>query len=261
MIDAKQQVIESIVQAHDRLEAALSDLERLPAFDPSSVPFAAHALSNFLSVAEGTVELLQQSLRDNPDPKIARWLEGLRHATALMTHTVTQLANNVPIGELKFRFEKIDLSQLVHRACEYYQRLALRKSIRLLIEDQADLPLVWADRVAVAAVMDNLLSNAVKYSPMGKSVTVALWKLEGNAVCSVRDKGPGISSSDQERLFQRGVQLAAVPTGGESSSGYGLAVVKEIIEQLGGKIWVESTIGQGASFSFSLPRPQGAQKE
>ena len=115
MIDAKQQAIASIVQARNHLESALSDMEKLPAFDPSTVPFAAHALSNFLSVTEKTVDLLRKSLPSDSSPDVVRLLEGLRHATNLMMHTVSQLINNSSVGELQFRFEKIDLPHMVGR--------------------------------------------------------------------------------------------------------------------------------------------------
>jgi signal transduction histidine kinase len=261
MIDAKQQVISAVVQARSHLDTALADLERLPAFDPSTVPFAAHALTNFLSVTEGTLELLMEALPADVDPQVLRMLEGLRHATTMMVSTVSHMVNNAPIGEFKFRFEKIDLTHLAHRACTYYQRLALRKNIRVTIDDNADVPLIWSDRVAVAAVLDNLLSNAVKYSPVGKSINVKVWMLDRDAVCSIQDKGPGISPFDQGRLFQRGIQIGTVPTGGEASSGYGLAVAKQLIEQLGGTIWVDSVLGKGARFSFRLPTLSEGSKD
>ena len=72
-------------------------------------------------------------------------------------------------------------------------------------------------------------------------------------VCSVRDEGPGLTQEDQAKLFQRGVRLSSVPTGGEASSGYGLAVAKELISKLAGDLWCESTLGAGACFSFRLP--------
>jgi len=253
MIDTKQKVIASVSDARSHLEAALSDLERLPAFDSSSVPFAAHALSNFLAVAEGTIEMVRGALPEDVPPEVPRMLNGLRHATQLMTHTVSQLMNNAPIGEFRLRFEKIDLALLVQRCCLYYQRLALRKGIRVLLEDNRDLPLIWSDRVAVAAIMDNLLSNAVKYSPGGKSIQVSVRTQDSNAVCTVEDRGPGISPFDQNRLFHSGVRLSAQPTGGEPSSGYGLAVAKDLVEQLGGAIWCESMLGKGAKFSIRLP--------
>jgi signal transduction histidine kinase len=260
MIDVKQEAIASIVQARGCLDTALTDLEKLPAFDPSTVPFAAHALSNFLSVSEKTVELLRRSLPEDVGPDVVRLLDGLRHATHLMMHTVSQLVNNAPIGDLKLQFEKIDLPHLVGRACAYYERIALRKHIRLTFDDTADVPLVWADRVAIAAVMDNLLSNAVKYSPIGECVHVRVGTRNGHAICSVQDEGPGISADDQQRLFQRGVQIGTLPTGGEASSGYGLAVAKQLIEQLGGTIWVDSVKGEGACFSFRLPTLKEVEK-
>src|SRR5262245_55773054 len=165
MIDTKQRVNGSIVRARKDLESALTDLEKLPAYDESSVPFAAHALNNFLSVSEATVELLQNSLPKDGDPKIQRWLEGLRHATHLMMHTVSQLMNNAVVNGMKFRFEKFDFAALISRACVYYDRLAHRKHIKVSYTVGSEVPLVWSDRVAVAAIIDNLLSNAVKYSP------------------------------------------------------------------------------------------------
>jgi signal transduction histidine kinase len=105
----------------------------------------------------------------------------------------------------------------------------------------------------VAAVLDNLLSNAVKYSEPGKRVWVQV-KGEGTSiVCSVRDEGPGLSEQDQAKLYQRGVRLTPVPTGGEPTMGYGLAVAKELIDKLGGELWCESRLGSGATFTFRLP--------
>jgi signal transduction histidine kinase len=112
---------------------------------------------------------------------------------------------------------------------------------------------VRADRVAVAAVLDNLLSNAVKYSPPGTAVHVQVRGEGDGVVCEVRDSGPGLSPEDQARLFRRGVRLTPTPTSGEPSSGYGLAVAKELVEGLGGRIWCESAVGHGSCFAFRLP--------
>jgi signal transduction histidine kinase len=112
---------------------------------------------------------------------------------------------------------------------------------------------VWTDSTAIAAVMDNLLSNAIKYAPAGSRVVVSMRSEPGAYVCAVRDEGPGISAEEQGLLFQRGMRLSAVPTGGESSHGYGLAVAKELLALVGGEIWCESTLGEGSMFLFRLP--------
>ncbi len=113
--------------------------------------------------------------------------------------------------------------------------------------------------MAVIAVLDNLLSNAVKYSFPGKKISVQLRGEMTSVVCSVRDEGPGLSQEDQTKLFRRGIRLNSIATGGESSSGYGLAVAKELIDKLGGDLWCESTLGAGACFSFRLPAYRGQQ--
>jgi signal transduction histidine kinase len=145
------------------------------------------------------------------------------------------------------------LVRLARSARNFYQNLADRKQIEIITESAAAAAPLHSDSVALAAVLDNLLTNAIKYSPPGKRVWVRVI-LEPNAVvCSVQDEGPGLTPEDQARLFQRGVRLSATPTGGESSTGYGLAVAKELVSQLGGSIWCDSQPGAGACFSFRVP--------
>jgi signal transduction histidine kinase len=109
--------------------------------------------------------------------------------------------------------------------------------------------------------LDTRLSNAVKYSPPGKRVWVRLRAEADGVVCGVQDEGPGLTATDQAKLFQRGVTLSATPTGGEPSTGFGLAVARELVGQLGGSIWCESRPGQGACFSFRLPLASAARRD
>ena len=258
-MNEKEQATAAILRAQAELEQALGELEKMPAFDSRAVAFSAHALNNYLAVTGGTVELLLRSLVDYPDPQIRIWLEGLGHVTELMRHTVSQLMTSSAPKEAKLRFLKWDLVPLVQRTCNYYQRIADRKNISIVCDSASNIPPVWTDPVAVAAVLDNLLSNAVKFSFRGKKIWVELWGEITSVVCSVRDEGPGLSQEDQAKLFQPGIQLSSIATGGESSSGYGLAVAKELIDKLGGDLWCESTLGVGACFSFRLPVYQGQE--
>jgi signal transduction histidine kinase len=256
MSEGKERVTSAILRARADLEEALSELEQVPAFDLSYVAFGAHALNNYLTVVSATSEFLHLSLLDHPDPQIRTWLEGLQHATNLMIHTVNQMMTASPTTDVKLRFVQVNLPLLVQRASTYYQRLAERKRIAIIFSSTADALFVWTDSVAVAAVLDNLLSNAVKYSAPGKRIWVHVAGEAAGAVCSVRDEGPGLSQEDQAKLFQRGVRLTPQPTGGEPSSGFGLAVAQELIEKLSGVIWCESELGHGARFSFRLPARQ-----
>ncbi|MFN8466547.1 MAG: HAMP domain-containing sensor histidine kinase [Caldilineaceae bacterium] len=173
----------------------------------------------------------------------------------MMSQIVSALMKDALIsGKPAIALEKIDLCAIVGNICNYYQVAASRKDIRIVWHPPPVVPCyVSTDSPAVAAVMDNLLSNAIKYSPQGTQVTVLVRAETGSYVCSVRDQGPGISPEDQLRLFQRGMRLSAVPTGDESSHGYGLAVAKELLGLIGGEIWCESELGADSTFSFRLP--------
>lgn len=250
---SKDRAIAAIEQAQTQLETALAELHSLPASNPHSVAFSAHALNNFLSITSGTIELLMQALKAHPDTQVIVWLEGLQHTTSLMSHTVSCIMNSASAEEINLRWEEIDMAVMVGRICNYYRRIACRKQITITWEMPENIPPVWADRVAMAAVLDNLMSNAVKFSPRGKGIQVDLKTNSEQVICGVHDKGPGLNEQDQARLFQKGAKLSATPTGNEASSGYGLAVAKTFAERLNGKIRCESSFGHGSSFYLHLP--------
>jgi len=254
MNNSKDKVITSIEKAKEELAEALSTLEAMPSFDPADVQFNAHQVSNYLSVTSCTIDFLLGRLKEHPDKKVIDLLESLSHANNFITHTVLGLMSDYSSEKLEFKRKRVDLPFVVQKACDYYQRLAKRKQISINYECKVDQPYVWTDRVAVAAVLDNLLSNAVKYSEPGKQIWVQITSNSSELVCSVEDEGPGISLEDQDKLFHKGVTLGHVPTGGESSTGYGLAVAKHLIDNLGGKVWCESKPFKGSKFSFSLPK-------
>ena len=254
MSEVKEQVSAAISRAKADLDQALGTLEKIPSFDAASVAFAAHALNNFLTVTSAVTDLLKLSLQDYADREVQEWLENLKRSNRMMTHIVAELMNDATMrNHPELTFEKFNLSRLVRRACTFYRRLADHKNINIKLELELDQPNAWADRVAVAAVLDNLLSNAVKYTSQGKEILVSLNRDPETITCRIQDSGPGISTEDQTKLFQKGMTLSSVPTGNELATGYGLAVAKELIDLLGGTIWCESQPGQGASFSFRLP--------
>jgi signal transduction histidine kinase len=253
MKPSRQSVAASIGEAQRQLETALAELEQLPMLSPDAIAFAAHALDNYLTVASGTVELLSRSLKNHRDPEVTKWIDGLQRLTESMSHTINLLMGTAAHASPALRRERVDMTVLVRRCCSFYERVAGRKRIGIAFVTEAQIPDVAGDRVAIAAVMDNLLSNAVKFSESGTSVTVSLRYEPPHVVCGVRDQGPGLTDADRARLFQRGAVLTARPTAGEPSTGYGLAVAKDLIERLQGTIWCESEPGQGAEFLFRLP--------
>jgi len=113
--------------------------------------------------------------------------------------------------------------------------------------------MVDVDRNKIRQVVDNLISNAVKYSPKGSVITVTIHTKGSFAGFTVRDNGPGIPDDERHKLFKDYGRLSATPTGGEKSTGLGLAICRKIIEAHNGTIGVDNLPGHGAEFYVSLP--------
>jgi signal transduction histidine kinase len=249
----KDDVAAAILRAQGDLEHALAHLARLPAFDPMAIGLATHALTNYLTVMHAGVQLLQQAWQERDEARVLTLLQNVEHATNLMQNAVAQLRGVTTVGPGTLVRRPVEVALFVRRVCDYYQPLAARKELRLFCEVGGELRTLETDPVALAAVLDNLLSNAVKFSPPGRCIWLTVERQADHVLWQVRDEGPGLSAEEQARLFQAGVQLSPQPTAGEPSSGYGLAVAKQLTDQLGGTIGCESQPGQGATFVVSLP--------
>ena len=144
------------------------------------------------------------------------------------------------------------LKELLEERVKICQTVAQRKNIRLHAI-YSELPEAMFDENRINQVVDNLISNAVKFSPPDTDIYISLEKEGETGKVSVRDQGPGISEEDQTKLFGEFQKLSARPTGDESSTGLGLSIVKKIIDAHKGNIWVESKLGEGSTFIFTLP--------
>lgn len=130
-------------------------------------------------------------------------------------------------------------------------------SITLSIPEH--LPIVMADRDRIEEVLQNLLDNAIKYSPHHPEISVSCYATGEEVIVSVRDSGMGISVREQEQIFERFQRVGDPPSRSTPGAGLGLYIARAIIEAHGGRIWVESTLREGSTFSFSLPREEKAQ--
>jgi signal transduction histidine kinase len=256
MPKTRNEIVSAIARARADLDRALTRLEALAADDRQRVSYSVHALNNYLMVVTSTVALLRSRLDPKGDRDVRRWLESLRQATNLMMSTARGVLTASQEVVPPLLFEPASLTEIAHEVGVAYRDIARNKRVRIVWTEPAGRDEVLTDRVAVSAVLDNLLSNAVKYSSPGKSISLTTHIQNGEVVCSVRDRGPGLSEGDQAHLFERGVRLTAQPTGGEASTGYGLAIAKDLTVALGGRLWCTSVLGQGSCFQFALPMAQ-----
>jgi len=155
-------------------------------------------------------------------------------------------------GRLEPALVMAQLDALVMERSRLAEATAAGKGIRLETDAPGMAPMPF-DPDLVARLLDNLLSNAVKFSPPKSLVRVGLRVSGDEAVVRIQDQGPGIMPEERHRLFRPFERLSARPTAGEKSLGLGLAIAEGIAVAHGGRIWVESDPGQGATFCFTLP--------
>jgi DNA-binding response OmpR family regulator/chorismate mutase len=199
-------------------------------------------------------KLLEKS-RDEFSDKIGKALSAISQTSGKMMGFLNDLLNITSLDKKRNQLVLKDnsLYELVEERLEsYYYEIAKTKNIHLEMKS-GDVPPVLFDRDRISQVVDNLISNALKYTEPGGEVIINLKKKKGRLVFRIWDNGPGMNAYDKEHAFQEFQTLSAKPTGGESSTGLGLAICRKIVNMHKGSIWVESEPGQGAEFFFTIP--------
>jgi two-component system, sensor histidine kinase and response regulator len=192
---------------------------------------------------------------DEVEPKQhVEMLTMIHHSADRMMELVKDLLDSaaVELGHIQIQPYGQLLSELVQQVCNDFITQIGQKNQRLVRELAADCP-VSIDGRRFRQVAENLLSNAIKYSPYETTITARVRQLNGKARLEVKDEGPGLNDEDKSKLFGFFQRLSAQPTGGEPSTGVGLAIVKQIVELHEGKVWCESEQGSGATFIVELP--------
>ncbi|MCU0427363.1 MAG: HAMP domain-containing histidine kinase [Candidatus Kapabacteria bacterium] len=158
-------------------------------------------------------------------------------------------------GCLDFSYDHINVAQILASIVSEYKGQAANKDIDLVLDVDSQNVFVIADRCAFLEIIDNLLSNAIKYSPFHSTVILRTRINAELRTVSIefQDQGPGIKPEEFERLFTKFARLSAKPTGGEHSTGLGLAVVHKLITSMNGTITCKSNYGNGATFVAELP--------
>ena len=152
---------------------------------------------------------------------------------------------------------QFDMRELIHESLRATSQLFNDNHVTISATLPDAAPEIIADRDRVMQVMQNLLSNAAKFcAPHRGRVTVALAPTQGALRVDIADNGPGISTEDQAVIFEKFRQAGDTLTDKPKGSGLGLAICKQIVEHLGGQLWVVSAPGAGATFSFTLPLPE-----
>jgi len=215
---------------------------------------AAHDLRNPLGFIIGMSEILHGGRAGPVTERQIGILRRMADSGQQMLALVNDLLDVAAInsGKLALRMSVGPLAPVVEERVRLMELAAARKQIQIDLALADPCPTLH-DPMRIAQLVDNLLSNAVKYSPAGSTVRVAVASEGSLARVSVEDQGPGIADEDIPRMFGEFQRLSGQPTGDEKSTGLGLAIAKRIVEAHHGTLSVESRLGNGSRFSFSLP--------
>jgi signal transduction histidine kinase len=236
----------------------VTELTRLSELKSEFISQVSHELRTPLTAMLAAVNLLRRGRAGALAPaqeELAALVAGEAGRMAGLINDLLDLSK-LEAGMMRLDPEEVDLQALAGRLAEGMAPLLAEKGIRLLWEFPPELGPARADRRRLERVFANLLGNAVKYSPPGSTIAVgaAPWPAEGGPAqvrCWVRDNGPGIAEEDRTRIFRRFERGRGVE--GVAGTGLGLAIARGIVEEHGGRIWVESGGGPGSTFSFTLP--------
>jgi len=220
-----------------------------------------HQLKSPLTSIRMAIHLLLEEKIGSLTPKQTELLVAAREDSDRLHSILNNLLDisRIESGKVQMNFRKVSPHSMVFEALEPFQMDFKDRNVTLGMELQDDLPEVWADTARMNHVLANLLSNALRYTPPGGKVTVLGKADEERVQFSVSDSGKGIPSQYLARIFE---QFFRVPDqGAETGAGLGLAIVKEIVEAHGGTVKVESRLGEGSTFTFTLKRADLASKE
>ena len=237
-----------------------TELRQLNEVKSQLLGMAAHDLRNPLSVVSVASQfLLDDASRALPEAKRTDFMRRINASSEFMLKLIDDLLDVAKIesGKLDLELKDEDLCALIEENLTMNRMLAERKGIRLDFAHECGVPRFRFDRGKVEQVLNNLISNALKFSRSGTAVTVTAARVNGSAVVSVRDNGQGIPAEELGKLFKPFSKTSVRSTDGEKSTGLGLAISRKIVEGHRGRIWAESEVGKGSTFSFSLPVAAG----
>lgn len=229
----------------------ISTLQKLNEEKNRFLAIASHDVRSPLSGISSLCELIL----DNPDEISLEFIKVISETTGQVTRLINNLLDVSVIESGKFDIIKTncDINNIIKRRVILSQASATKKQITIETS-LVDLEQIPCDEERISQLFDNLITNAIKYSePNSKIFIRNQITPENNLRLEFQDQGQGIATEKLGDLFKIFTTAGSIPTGGEKSTGIGLAIAKKIIEAHGGKIWVESTIGKGSSFFIELP--------
>ena len=251
------------IATHDELEelgAAFNrmtqGLKRLQELKNEFVFIAAHELRTLVTAIRGYLSMVREGSAGVSWGALSKDLDPVWQASDRLNHLVNDILEiaRSEAGKMKVEVSEVDLAESILSVLAEVRPMAEAKGITLFYDPAPEKLKVKADSLRLREVLANFLSNAVKYNHANGWVRVRCEERGQDIIVNIEDNGFGVSGEDQKHLFEKFFRAENEETKSVSGTGLGLFITKELIEKMGGKVWVVSVKGQGTTFSFSLPR-------
>lgn len=224
---------------------------------------AVHDMVNPLGFIIGMLEETAQMIEDN-DIDIG-WFRQNIQSVLLASNKMASLINDLRVISstdtklIEMEYSQCNMNDIIGECVNLFSPIAKRKNIALHYEEAKTLPVVLADKKKISSVIENLVSNAIKYSHPEGRVILSARPSKNHVVVSCRDFGQGFNAEETHEVFRSCRKFSAKPTANETSTGLGLMIVKKFVTMHKGKVWLQSTKGEGSAFYFSVPVNNGKQ--
>lgn len=245
-----------------KIRDAYRELEKIDHLKSEFINIAAHELRTPLALILGYAGLLEDTLQGEANEYLQAIVQNGNRLRTIIDDMIS--LRTLELKQARLTRQSISLDETIAAAIRAFRPLAETKRIRLNQDVPADLGPIEADPQKVELILGNLLSNAIKFTPPGGVVTITVRASEEQAreevVVGVHDTGPGIPLPEREQIFARFYQVEESLTRAHNGIGLGLAIVRGMVELHGGRVWVESEVGQGSTFAFTIPRARHRQR-
>lgn len=244
-----QKVAEKLSREITRLKAAAHSKDEF-------IRITNHELRTPLDVIRGNLDMVLKGETGHIPAHTEEYLSDALMGADRLAKLVNDMLDisRIESDRMKFTLEDVHIGELLKTLETEFTPIVKASQVALYLDASADCPHVFSDRSKLFQILDNLLGNAIKFTPPGGSITISARPEGENAQVSVKDTGIGISREDQRKLFKQFPDIDAGKVYGAKGIGLGLALVWQLVEKLGGEVWVESEgRGKGTTFSFRIP--------
>lgn len=252
--DQIEQEAAKYVELNNQLYESEKKLQELNAAKDKLFSIIGHDMKNPIITLLGFSEILAEDYDELSDDEKKEYIKTIYETTLNTKKLLENLLNwsRAQSGRMQINLEAISLKTIIKESIELVKSQAEKKNITLNVDMNSSL-MVYADKNLLETIIRNLLTNAIKFTGDGGKVSLNTVDENGYVKISVKDTGIGLSKDDVQKLFRIDVNNKEIGNSKEKGTGLGLILCKEFCEKLGGKIWVESELGKGSKFFFTVP--------